>query len=241
MRTNARELLDALRAMPIVRNWPGPSADSLLQAIVYALHGIAPVLVALARVESNFDTDAIGDDGASTGLWQLHEAYWPGRPDVPSSIEVQAAYVMTNNIPQVLAHVERAVRSRAARGISPDMPKPETIAVWISIIWQYGGGSFSQWIDDSGDHTAIGFKAYRDSISRPVLKDFDRRQKLVRSEYSAAVKRKKKQDQANPDPDPRPRGPLAGLQDRLDQLKDDTQSTLLLVAIIVAGVVLLKR
>lgn len=38
---------------------------------------IGPILVALAKIESDYDETAVGDNGRSFGLWQIHRPAWP--------------------------------------------------------------------------------------------------------------------------------------------------------------------
>ena len=55
---------------------------------------ILTLLPLLAEVESNFDPNAIGDDGAAIGIYQIHKDYWT---DATDTLEVEWDYIFAKD------------------------------------------------------------------------------------------------------------------------------------------------
>lgn len=145
----------------------------------------AAALTAIAVWESDLDTEAVGDNGQSLGLWQVNIPTWKtklggekkARELASGAIGEQLeaiAPVMANAVSKMTRAQENGYRFDGARA-----------AVHLSIIWQYGGSRYSQWIASGtgkADPTG-GFKTFSAATDRPVLPDYDKRQSMIEDDY----------------------------------------------------------
>jgi len=145
------------------------------QLLPGAIMPVNVTMAALAEVESDGHLNAKGDGGKSLGLWQINTDVW-GRfigPGFLLSIEDQVE-VSRRLLGFALEDVQWAILQRSL--VDPLLPAPALperltaldAAIWISIIWQYGATQFRDWIAESSDHTAAGFKQWRKDRGTPV-------------------------------------------------------------------------
>lgn len=185
----ASQLESALNLSPIVR--------ALQQN---ATVDVVAMLMALADVESSYQLDAAGDGGSSFGLWQINSKVWTFDPTRIGSLDyqlsaMQPVFEQANDAVQKALAVLRqrqdasggldttSWQTREASAVAKRPPPSIEQPLWYSIVWQFGAGSFAQFIAATKDTSAEGFSAYRKSIGKPVPATFYKRQTRMLETY----------------------------------------------------------
>jgi hypothetical protein len=159
-------------------------------------------LLATVLWESGGRLGAVGDNGASHGLAQIHA---PSHPDLPAFALPERAegesdrayllralgYELAYMRPVVVEMLEglraalKATQKRVEAGERIRLNVARDLPVWWSIQWQYGPGAFARWISSpqAVDLSPAGFKAFRRAHGLAVLSDFERRQQFFAETY----------------------------------------------------------
>jgi len=158
-----------------------------------AFMDLGAAMAALAIVESAGKLQAKGDSGNSLGLWQINSLVWPDlvRGNFLGSINNQA-YAAGIVLDHALNDIAWAIKQRSvnapilAEPQKPEYLTEETGAWWLSLVWQYGAGTFRAWIVEWGDHTWNGFKAWRKTKGKSVHWAYNRRHYVFEGQYAIA-------------------------------------------------------
>lgn len=134
----------------------------------------AAILVAIAGAESNYDAEAVGDNGDSFGLWQINAPTWGGPPSEWQVLGTQMDWVVgpaCEYLPQI-RWTERRLGIRL---------NPEAAATAVQVSWQYGGAAWRHFVNSSPvGLTAARFVAHHKSRGYPTWPHRARADRIAR-------------------------------------------------------------
>lgn len=135
------------------------------------------VLMALVKVESNFQVNAQGTEGTVTtsddafGLWQMNvRVHTFDKVKILGDVAyaIQIAADLLDKVDGSIRRGISALRERVEAGEEITMNTGRDLPQWFNIGWQFGGGHLFFFLANTTDTSTDGFKAWRKSIGRPL-------------------------------------------------------------------------